>query len=55
MLLYKMNERRNAAKQFAAYEKRLNAVKRNGGAGEIDSQVWLHFVVLCGIVLYYLG
>ena len=55
VLLYKMNERRNAAKQFAAYEKRLDAVKRNGRAGEIDSQVWLHFVVLCGIVLYYLG
>ncbi|CAB4013157.1 Bardet-Biedl syndrome 4 [Paramuricea clavata] len=40
VLLYKMNERRNAAKQFAAYEKRLDGMKRDGKAGEIDSQVY---------------
>jgi hypothetical protein len=34
-----MNEKRNAAKQFAAYEKRLDGMKRDGKAGEIDSQV----------------
>lgn len=40
VLLYKLNERRNAAKQFAAYEKRLDGMKRDGKAGEIDSQVY---------------
>ena len=39
VLLYKTKERRNAAKQFAAYEKRLDALKRNGRAAEIDAQV----------------
>lgn len=41
ILLYKMNERRNAAKQFSAYEKRLDGMKRNGRAGDIDSEVKL--------------
>lgn len=39
VLLYKMGEKQNAAKQFAAYEKRFSELKKSGRTGNIDSQV----------------
>ncbi|XP_046842582.1 Bardet-Biedl syndrome 4 protein-like [Xenia sp. Carnegie-2017] len=40
VLLYKIKERRNAAKQFASYERRLDAMKREGKGNRIDTKIF---------------